>query len=372
MDSIRKPRLAAASRRTRNHIVSVHNLHVTSHRLFLFLGGLALRETVVAGDARAHALAGVRWGREIPEVVPTVLIEHGWDDFSFPTPAWLATTGDWGKASVVIVDADIVEAESAGAQLAGSTHLQAMARALRFMDLLTLIKGGTPRVVASVFAGRVAAGGWQPLALSAPTAARTGSDLLALLPDQAEPQLRTINDATVASAADPRLVLWLRLFRAACQTDGWDARTFQLFVLLDVIGQTHVTPRQPVLDSNQRPLRNYNGKPATTSQPRGRLYQLVRQSLDDCSVPTSTVLAYPDHSLWHEIGIWLDIRDTVAHEGSWTAEGRRGAGWHRVRAAASTAARGGELDEGVLRYERAIGAAAETVLHAALGWSSAV
>jgi hypothetical protein len=341
---------------------------VTSQRLFVFVGGLALRETVAAGDVRAYELAGVRWGREIPEVVPAVLIEHGWDDFRFPGPAWLATTGDWGKASLVIVDDDEADPD---AQLAESSQLRAMARAIRFIDLLTLIKGGTPRVVASVFAARLAAGGWEALALSAPSAARTGSDLRALLPDHAEPRLLTIDEASMAVAADPRLVLWLRLFRGACQTDGWDARTFQLFVLLDVIGQAHVTPRQPVLANNERPLRNDNGKPATTSQPRGRLYQLVQQSLAAGSVPQEAVLAHPDHSLWHEIGIWLDIRDTVAHEGSWTPDGRRGASWERVRAAASTAARGGGLDEGVLRYERAIGAAAEIVLHAAIGWSAA-
>ena len=338
---------------------------MTGHRLFVFVGGLSLRETVTAGDVRAHELAGVRWGREIPEVVPSVLIEHGWDDFSFPGPAWLATTGDWGKASVVIVDDD-----DSGVELARSTHLRAMARAIRFMDLITLIKGGTPRVVAAVFAARTAAGGWQALALSAPSAARTGSDLLALLPDQAKPRLRTIDEASLAAIADPQLVLWLRLFRAACQTDDWDARTFQLFVLLDVVGQAHVVPRQPVLASNNRPLRNDNGKVATTSQPRGRLYHLVQQALDACSVPESTVLTHPDHSLWHEIGIWLDIRDTVAHEGSWTAASRHGSSGDRVRAAATVAARGGGLDEGVLRYERAIGAAAETVLHAAIHGSA--
>ncbi len=328
---------------------------------------------MTAGDVRAHELAGVRWGREIPQVVPAVLVEHGWDDFSFPGPAWMATTRDWGKASVVIVDSDFDSDSDSDSdsdeELAASTHRRAMARAIRFMDLLTLIKGGTPRVVASVFAASTAAGGWQALALSAPGAARMGSDLLALLPDQAEPRLGTIGRASVAATADPRLVLWLRLFRAACQTDGWDARTFQLFVLLDVIGQVHVAPRQPVLGTNNRPLRNDNGKAATTSQPRGRLHHLVQQSLDACSVPESTVLAHADHSLWHEIGIWLDIRDTVAHEGSWTAEGRRGPSWERIRAAATAAARGGGLDEGVQRYERAIGAAAETVLHAAIHWS---
>lgn len=332
------------SRPKGQHAETGHNLDMTGHSLFVFIGGLSLRETLTAGDVRAHDLAGVRWGREIPEVVPAVLTEHGWDDFSFPGPAWLATTGDWGQASLVIVD----DESNSGEDLAGSAHLQAMARAIRFMDLITLIKGGTPRVVASVFAARTSAGGWQALALSAPSAARTGSDLLSLLPDQAEPRLGTIGNASVAATADPQLVLWLRLFRAACQTEGWDARTFQLFVLLDVIGQAHVAPRQPVLASNNRPLRNDNGKAATTSQPRGRLYHLVQQSFDACSVPESTVLAHAGHSLWHEIGIWLDIRDIVAHEASWTAEGRRGSSWERVRAAATVAARGGGLDEGVL------------------------
>jgi hypothetical protein len=343
---------------------------VPPYRLFLFVGGLAVRETVATGDARAHDLAGVRWGREVPEVVLPALREHGWDDFVFPAPAWLATTGDWGKACVVIVD--VAADPEPGAGSAGSPHQQAMARAIRFMDLLTLMKGGTPRVVAAVFADRRPDGGWQPLALSAPGAARRGSDLLALLPDRAEPRLPTVEEAVCAVAADPRLVLWLRLFRAACQTDGWDARTFQLFVLLDVIGQAHVAPRQPVLDDDQRPLRNDNGKPATTAQPRGRLYQLVRAAISHCSVPHSAVVTHPDHSLWHEIGIWLDIRDTVAHEGSWTATARRGPGWERVRVAASTAARGGSLEEGVQRYERAIGAAAETVLHAAIAGSAAI
>jgi len=336
---------------------------VTNYRLFLFVGGLALRGSVPAGNAQAHELGGVRWGREVPEVVRTTLRAHGWNDFQFPEPAWLATTGDWGKASLLVID-------YAGSESADLAHTLVLSRAIRFMDLLTLMKGGTPRIVGSVFATRHPHRDWQAISLSTPAAARTGSDLLALLPDSAPVQLSGAAHALPAVINDARLGLWLRLFRAACQTEGWDARIFQLFVLLDVIGREYIRPRVDVLDDKQRPLRNDNGKRATTSQPRGRLYQLVRDALAECQVPESTLLAHPDHNLWHEAGIWLDIRDAVAHEGAWTTTpSRKGDGWQRVRSAAASTARGGTLDEGVQRYERALGAAAETVLYAVIARS---
>jgi hypothetical protein len=168
--------------------------------------------------------------------------------------------------------------------------------------------------------------------------------------------------------SDPRLPLWMSLHRDNVAEPRWDAQIFRTCSLLETIAR-EVLPAgpTPIVDQDSNPINGHDGQPATSSHARGALYALVRHCLNVLSIADRPLLAHPDRNLWDEIGVWVDIRNTVAHEGHWLPAplpARRPAARDRVTAAFELAARGSSLDAGWQRYADTAIAAAEVVLRA--------
>lgn len=96
---------------------------------------------------------------------------------------------------------------------------------------------------------------------------------------------------------------------------------------------------------------------------------LVAETLGALSLSHAPLLAHPSHTLWHEVGVWLDVRNAVAHEGLWAPQPHVSSdpsAQRRVTEAFETVARGGGLDAGTIAYTDTCSAAAEAVLRAAV------
>jgi hypothetical protein len=126
--------------------------------------------------------------------------------------------------------------------------------------------------------------------------------------------------------ANPRAQLWASLYADAVRDTRWDYQFFRCFTLLEAIADEVVSPKKTITDAagNPRMLPNSKKDPYTTKHARGKVYELLMHMaaqdpkillLRFVSQPVNTKA--PEDQLWDEIGMWVQIRNDVAHEGAW-------------------------------------------------------
>jgi len=239
----------------------------------------------------------------------------------------------------------------------------------RMTDVLAFSHGGDPRVYVSAFEISPDGATWRSAAVMLGEGPYPGSTLDRLADGRGVPAL---DPAAVwrTAPADPRLALWLSLYRGAAAERAWDARLFRYFALLEAIAGVAYPQPIAVVDSAGAPLLGVTGTPATTAAARGGVCMLLRRSLRALDVDEAVLCVHPHHTLWEEVGVWLDVRNAVAHEGACRPAPivtRRPATRDRIAAAFEVAGRG-DVDEGCRQYADSCGAGAEVVLRAvALG-----
>jgi hypothetical protein len=207
------------------------------------------------------------------------------------------------------------------------------------------------------------------LALAVGGGAWQSSLVRKLLPVGAELEQDDPDELWAVSARDPRIRLWLSLFRGLSGDRDWDRRVFRAYSLLETIA-TEVAPRESdVVDRAGEVLLDREGKVATTETSRGKVHWTVQCSLVALGLPDALVVPRPSRTLWEDVGVWADVRNAVAHEGYWPPppmptqrEIRR----NEVAEAFTVAAAGDGVDVGSLRYSEMCCAAVEVVLRAAL------
>ncbi|WP_406081276.1 hypothetical protein [Micromonospora sp. NBC_00858] len=120
---------------------------------------------------------------------------------------------------------------------------------------------------------------------------------------------------------NPRIRLWISLYADALADPRWDYRALRCFNLLEGIASEILPQAAQVLDPSGAPFPQPNGRPYTTTHARGKIYQLVCMVTDAMNeatgshVPNAHASTAP--SLWEWIGMWVSIRNEVAHTGSW-------------------------------------------------------
>jgi hypothetical protein len=176
-----------------------------------------------------------------------------------------------------------------------------------------------------------------------------------------------IEDLWPRVGRDRRTVLWLSLHRGIAAEPRWDVRMFRLCALLETIARELVSPPVALLDRGGQTLLGHDGQVAALGTARGMIYLLTRRALDALSLADSTLCAHPSRSLWEEVGVWVDVRNAVAHEGQWLPPplpSDKPARQRRTANAFQIAARGDGMDSGWMRYVDTCAAAAEVVLRA--------
>ena len=276
---------------------------------------------------------------------------------SVDQPTWAAQL--WPRRQLALAVSSAVEGE------ARTMPLVLALVAGRMTDALALSHGGDPRAYVSAFELSDDGAAWRTAAVMLGEGPYPGSTLDRLAEGRG---LAALDPAVVwrTAPSDLRLALWLSLYRGAAAERAWDARMFRLFALLETMAREAFPQPTPVVDADGVPVVNPDGTPVTTATARGATYMLVRRGLQVLGLDEAVLCAHKDRTLWEEVGVWVDVRNTVAHEGVCRpapAPTRRPATRERTAAAFELAGRG-DLDEGSRRYAEACAAGAEVVLRA--------
>jgi hypothetical protein len=300
-------------------------------------------------------------GRDGREIFNRELAEIGFVT-DINAPAWGVQFGPRHRLALIESEALDIGDGVAGAQIPN-------ALASRVGDLLALTNGGAPRLLAGVTEVSDDEGAhWRTLAIMAGSGPFPGS-ILESRPTGGQP-IESLDTETLWTHIDddPRVPLWLSLYRGIAAEPSWDVRVFRACSLLEAVA--HEVFPSPVQATNEagEQLLDYGGHPATTRKARGAIYMLSRRCLEVLSISDDLLLAHDNKALWDEVGVWVDVRNAVAHEGRWLPHPSASAKpnrQERVAAAFDVAGLGDGVEAGSARYAAACAAGVEVVLRAA-------
>jgi hypothetical protein len=328
-------------------------------RVAALIEGLRLDEElrvggiVIAPVDLDHGFAG----RELREPMNALLAERDFVSV-FDRPIWGAQIGPRHRLSFAVAPAievpDVVSASQAAAT-----------RLAQLVDALNVTHGGAPRVFAAVHELSQDGERWQPFTLMVGGGTHPGS----ALERAAEPgdQVVPIQPLELWTRAmnDPLISLWQSLYRGISAEQAWDVRIFRACSLLEAIGRELLPANAPVRRSDGEPLLTATGEVATTKTLRGKVFALANRAAGVAVTSPRPMIARKSHDLWDEVGVWVDIRNMVAHEGTWKPPGivsTLPTAQRRSAAELDSAGLGDGLEGGALRYANAVAAATEAVL----------
>jgi hypothetical protein len=194
---------------------------------------------------------------------------------------------------------------------------EARRTALTLLDLITLRRGASPRLLAGMI-GRESSPGSLRLVNFWVEGTGYGGNLVGG-PISGEDPVSLLSQWR-GITLDGRARLWLSLYSDALADERWDYRVFRCFNLLEGIASEVVTAHQPVTDGAGNALLQANGSPYTTDQARGKVFQLVKHVAQQSQITLSSFAsagASSPRTLWDETFLWVTIRNAVAHRGSW-------------------------------------------------------
>lgn len=297
-------------------------------------------------------------GRELRQTFNDLLAARGFVSL-FDRPSWGVQLAP--RRRLAFVTTPPVEVD----QVAPAS-MEATRELGRVVDALALTHGGAPRIFAAANEFSMDNGrSWRPLALMAGSGTYPGSVLERLLPGGEALAALDPRDIWVCAKSSPLIALWLSLYRGVSAEARWDTRVLRACSLLEAIGRERLERNIAVVDEAGNSLLDSDGKQVTTRRLRGLMYVLVQEAVDTVLSSPRVLLTDDAKSLWDEIGIWVDIRHMVAHEGQWLPPllpSTLGKEQQRSAAALEVAGRGGGYEAGGSRYSDAVMAGTESVL----------
>lgn len=117
----------------------------------------------------------------------------------------------------------------------------------------------------------------------------------------------------------PRLQLWISQWSSAIATEHWDRQCLAIVTLLEGMSRELIPQPGRPLASDGTQLSGWDGKVSNAGIARSRVYQLLMRVAKSLEIEATEFVSGKESDLWHEVGIWVDIRDAVAHHGSWMA-----------------------------------------------------
>ncbi|MET9512157.1 MucBP domain-containing protein [Streptomyces flavidovirens] len=300
-------------------------------------------------------------GSDTSQVLNSVLQQLGYEQLIDPE-RWLEQMRHRRPAAIFHVPR--VEAEGADA-----AYKYCRQRVHELLDLLALKRGDAPRLIGGVIASVDEEGRSHFQGASIEGSGYAGNILSGFgSGDDAHSLLAQWESLR----GDARLRLWLSLYADAIGDERWDYRLFRCFNLLEGIASEKVE-RKGVVDSEGNAILKPYGKPYTTKETRGKVYELIRVVAKATDQAESNFTSTPDlggaSALWDEVGIWASVRNAVAHLGGWdvipkeqTLRERREEQEQQILRRSHD----GTLDAGAWAAVRTIRSAAESTLFAAL------
>jgi hypothetical protein len=171
---------------------------------------------------------------------------------------------------------------------------------------------------------------------------------------------------------EPRARLWLSLYAEAKADYRWDYRLFRCFQLLEGIASEIVPEGIQILDDDGNLRLTPRGEPYTSDRMHGKVYELLRSVAFVSQAAQVNFTGYRQNdtpvSLWDQVGLWIEIRNEVAHRGSWLPPGGQPPSAKHVAVMADIATRtyGGGVRDGHQAVIMAIEEAVKSTLIAAL------
>lgn len=233
-------------------------------------------------------------------------------DFSVivPTEEWLAHVRRHRPAAIIQVpDIHAIDSETAISEV----H----AMVLPLLDLICLRRQAPPRLLGGII-GRSQLGVVTPVQYWVEGRGYTGNLAGGAISGESQ---RALLEEWDGVQREPRARLWLSLYADALADERWDYRIFRCFNVLEGIATEIVPPNRKILAPSGKPHMQDSGKPYTTKQARGKVFALARHVAAAASQSESNFACHPpagvNHTLWEEVGIWVTVRNAVAHRGTW-------------------------------------------------------
>jgi hypothetical protein len=297
-------------------------------------------------------------GRELRQTFNDLLASSGFVS-EFDRPGWAMQLAPRRRLAFVATP-------SAEVDQVVPASMEARRTLGRLVDSLALTQGGAPRLFSAATELSTDDGrSWRTLALMAGGGTWPGTALERLLPDGDHLEAIDTRDVWISAESNPLFALWLSLYRGVAAEARWDVRILRACSLLEAISRERLEEKTAILDDSGQALLDNGGKPATTKHLRGKLYVLALGAIGPVLTSPRVFLTGEGRTLWGEVGVWVDIRNLVAHEGQWlppllpsTLKKEQ----QRSAAALELAGRGDGYDAGALRYADAVVAGTEAVL----------
>lgn len=277
------------------------------YRAVLLAEGVLLTRALRVPGMVAQPLSNSTRGLDLAEVLNAVLAQLSLRAQVDPS-AWLDEYRR--RRPTLVIHADNLHAT--GPEEAAQVAVEAAADLLA---LLALRRDAAPTLLAGVIestdtdpAEHVVWMGVQPYA---------GNLLGGFLSGESQAGLVALYEGL---AADPRARLWLSLHRDALADARWDFRFFRQFNLLEAMARAYFGENASVVDASGDPIVGANGAPATTRSARGKVYALVRWYLGVSQSAETNFCSDGSSPLWEEVGVWVGLRDAVAHDGGYRAD----------------------------------------------------
>jgi hypothetical protein len=236
-------------------------------------------------------------GEDARTVLNRILREQGIITQWLSKKTWLAQMQSNRPAVLIKCH---VQADNPGA---AKTYSREVMKQL--LDMMTLRRGAAANLIAGVVTSRNELGRYQLLDAWIEHSGYGENLLGGFLAGEGVHGLQTSWNGL---QSNPRAQLWVSLYADAVRDPRWDYQFFRCFNLLEAMADTAVQPNAAITDEagNPRPFSNGQGN-FTTRQAQGKVYMLLLQLNNSAA----------DNQLWEEVGVWVRVRNDVAHEGAW-------------------------------------------------------
>lgn len=310
---------------------------------------------------RVLPLSQTTLGADVVEVLNDVLQQLGFGD-GVPPQRWMEEIQRRRPAAVIHVP----RVRAADGRAA---HAVCLRMAHHLLDLLALRRGATPRLLGGVVGALDDQGVPRYSGFWIEGSGYTGNLAGGFIAGEDIHGLLLRWDGL---SRDPRARLWLSLYADAIADERWDYRLFRCFNLLEGVASELIPRGITVRDDQGSPRLQDNGQCYTTDHARGKVYELLRLVATRMEAAEANFTAQTsngvDIQLWHEVGVWVAIRNAVAHRGAWELPDGMTPTARHVSMVAEIEARGhdGAFVSGVTSTLRAIQSAVKSTLYAGL------